>query len=66
MKTDRDDKQTAYAAFLRGINVGGHKPVKMDELKKAFESLGFKSVRTLLATNGVREQFYRYSAGNSQ
>lgn len=53
MKTDRDDQHTAYAAFLRGINVGGHKPVKMDELKKAFESLGFKNVKTLLASGNV-------------
>jgi uncharacterized protein (DUF1697 family) len=53
MTTERDDKQTAYAAFLRGINVGGNKPVKMDELKKAFESLGFKKVKTLLASGNV-------------
>ncbi|MBI3611065.1 MAG: DUF1697 domain-containing protein [Nitrospirae bacterium] len=53
MKTDRDDQHTAYAAFLRGINVGGNKPVKMDKLKKAFESLGFKNVKTLLASGNV-------------
>jgi uncharacterized protein (DUF1697 family) len=40
-------------AFLRGINVGGHKSVKMDDLKKAFESLGFKNVKTLLASGNV-------------
>lgn len=37
-----------FAAFLRGINVGGHKKVDMKELKKAFESLGFENVKTLL------------------
>ena len=42
-----------YAAFLRGINVGGHKPVPMQKLKKAFESLRFKNVRTLLASGNV-------------
>jgi len=42
-----------YAAFLRGINVGGHKPVAMEKLKKAFESLRFKNVRTLLASGNV-------------
>jgi len=42
-----------YAAFLRGINVGGHKAVKMEELKKAFETLGFKNVKTLLASGNV-------------
>jgi uncharacterized protein (DUF1697 family) len=53
MKVDRDDSQKAYAAFLRGINNLGQKPVKMDELKKAFESLGFKYVKTLLASGNV-------------
>lgn len=42
-----------YAAFLRGINVGGHKPVPMETLKKAFESLRFKNVQTLLASGNV-------------
>ena len=44
---------TKYAAFLRGINVGGNKPVPMERLKKAFESLGFRNVRTLLASGNV-------------
>jgi len=42
-----------YVAFLRGINVGGHKAVKMEELKKAFEALGFENVKTLLASGNV-------------
>ena len=42
-----------YAAFLRGINVGGHKTVKMEELKKAFAALGFEKVKTLLASGNV-------------
>jgi uncharacterized protein (DUF1697 family) len=42
-----------YVAFLRGINVGGHRPVPMQGLKKAFESLQFKNVRTLLASGNV-------------
>jgi uncharacterized protein (DUF1697 family) len=44
---------TNYAAFLRGINVGGHKLVSMQKLKKVFESLGFKNVQTLLASGNV-------------
>ncbi len=44
---------TRYVAFLRGINVGGHQPVKMEELKKAFESMGFQNVKTLLASGNV-------------
>lgn len=42
-----------YVALLRGINVGGHKPVSMDRLKKAFETLGFRNVKTLLASGNV-------------
>lgn len=40
-------------AFLRGINVGGHKPVQMVALKKIFESLGFENVQTFLASGNV-------------
>jgi uncharacterized protein (DUF1697 family) len=47
------NSMAAYAAFLRGINVGGHKLVPMRELSKAFTSLGFKNVRTLLASGNV-------------
>jgi uncharacterized protein (DUF1697 family) len=32
-----------YVVFLRGINVGGNKPVKMDALRKEFESLGLRT-----------------------
>lgn len=42
----------SFVALLRGINVGG-KIVKMDVLKKAFESAGFQNVRTLLASGNV-------------
>jgi len=44
---------TTYVAFLRGINVGGRKPMKMEELKAAFASLGFRNVRTFLASGNV-------------
>ncbi|MEO8446666.1 MAG: DUF1697 domain-containing protein [bacterium] len=42
-----------YAAFLRGINVGGNKLIKMDDLKKAFEKAGLKKVVTVLASGNV-------------
>jgi uncharacterized protein (DUF1697 family) len=42
-----------YAAFLRGINVGGHHNVSMEELAKTFSSLGFLNVRTVLASGNV-------------
>ena len=44
---------TTYAAFLRGINVGGHRAMQMKPLSRAFASLGFKDVRTLLASGNV-------------
>jgi len=42
-----------YAAFLRGINVGGNTLVSMAELKRAFSSLGFKNVQTVIASGNV-------------
>ncbi|WP_002147458.1 DUF1697 domain-containing protein [Bacillus cereus] len=44
---------TIYIALLRGINVGGHKVIKMADLKKAFESLGIKKVRTYIQSGNV-------------
>ncbi len=46
-------KAIRYVAFLRGINVGGNKPVKMEELRRAFESSGFEDVKTVLASGNV-------------
>ena len=42
---------TKYIAFLRGINAGFK--IKMTDLKKLFEDLGFENVRTVLATGNV-------------
>ena len=43
----------AYAALLRGVNVGGHAVVPMRDLKKAFEDLQFKNVTPVLASGNV-------------
>src|SRR5688572_11094330 len=43
---------TKYITFLRAINVGGHN-VKMTELKRLFESLGFSKVETFIASGNV-------------
>jgi len=45
-------------AFLRGINVGGHGAVTMEDLKKAFEACAFKDVKTI-ATRGATWLFRR-------
>ncbi len=42
-----------YIAFLRAINVGGHNIVKMDFLRRLFESLGFANVETFIASGNV-------------
>ena len=43
---------TKYAAFLRGVNVGGVN-LKMAEVAKALEDAGFTNVRTILASGNV-------------
>jgi uncharacterized protein (DUF1697 family) len=42
-----------YIAMLRGINIGPSKRVKMVQLQKLFESLGFKRVRTYIQSGNV-------------
>jgi len=49
----RNDKMVRYVAFLRGINVGGHTLIKMVDLEKSFEKMGFENVRTLLTSGNV-------------
>jgi uncharacterized protein (DUF1697 family) len=44
---------TTYVALLRGINVGGNKKVPMADLKKILELMGYKNVKTLLASGNV-------------
>lgn len=44
---------TRYVAFLRGINVGGRKLIKMDDLAGAFVSLKLNNVRTYIASGNV-------------
>ncbi|MCL4258553.1 MAG: DUF1697 domain-containing protein [Anaerolineales bacterium] len=41
-----------YVALLRGINLG-KRSVKMDALRKLFEDMGYRDVRTLLASGNV-------------
>jgi uncharacterized protein (DUF1697 family) len=44
---------TKYTAFLRAINVGGTKVIKMDNLKKIFESFGLNNVGTYIQSGNV-------------
>jgi len=40
-------------ALLRGINVGGQKLIKMTELKRAFEAMGFSRVQTYIQSGNI-------------
>ncbi|HEU4785021.1 MAG TPA: DUF1697 domain-containing protein [Ktedonobacterales bacterium] len=42
-----------YIALLRGINVGGHRLIKMADLKAMFEALGFDGVQTYIQSGNV-------------
>ncbi|MFI5148293.1 MAG: DUF1697 domain-containing protein [Bacteroidia bacterium] len=46
-------KNKTFAAFLRGINVGGNSVIKMEDLKKLFSKLGFTNIKTVLASGNV-------------
>jgi uncharacterized protein (DUF1697 family) len=51
-----------FVAFLRSINVGG-RTVKMEELRRLFEGLGFTSVETFIASGNV---IFESTARNSK
>lgn len=42
-----------HLALLRGINVSGHKMIKMEKLRKSLEALGFTNVRTYINSGNV-------------
>lgn len=43
----------SYISMLRGINVGGHKRIKMDQLRKSLEALGLEDVKTYIQSGNV-------------
>lgn len=44
---------TTYISILRGINVSGKNLIKMDALKKMYEGLHFKNVKTYIQSGNV-------------
>ena len=42
-----------HLVLLRGINVSGHRMIKMDALKKTLEDIGFQDVQTYIQTGNV-------------
>ena len=42
-----------YVSILRGINVSGHKKIKMADLKDLYKSQGFESVTTYIQSGNI-------------
>ncbi len=42
-----------YISLLRGINVGAHKRIKMEQLRTSFAKLGFERVNTYIQSGNV-------------
>jgi len=42
-----------FIAMLRGINVGGHNILKMEQLRASFAALGFSNVKTYVQSGNV-------------
>lgn len=53
MKKIKNNSLQIYIALIRGINVGGHAIIKMADLKKLFEALGFENVSTYIQSGNV-------------
>lgn len=52
-KTLTRNQAIRYVAFLRAINVGGKRMIKMEALRRLFESAGYQNVRTFIASGNV-------------
>lgn len=44
---------TSYIAFLRGINVGGHRSIKMADLRQLVSGLGYHDTATYIQSGNV-------------
>ncbi|HUR83415.1 MAG TPA: DUF1697 domain-containing protein [Thermoanaerobaculia bacterium] len=44
---------TTFVGLLRGVNVGGNRMLKMEDLRKIFEKLGYTNVRTVLQSGNI-------------
>jgi uncharacterized protein (DUF1697 family) len=51
--TASGNKMIRYVAFLRAINVGGQRLIKMEELARIFTAAGLKNVRTYIQSGNV-------------
>ena len=46
-----------YISILRGINVSGHRMIKMDALRQLYSDLGFENVKTYIQSGNVVFKF---------
>ena len=53
-----------YVALLRGINVGGNTMIKMEDLRKAFEELGFENVVSYINSGNLAFDVRKSSESN--
>jgi uncharacterized protein (DUF1697 family) len=53
LEAEEHRNMAVYVALLRGINVGGHNPVAMADLRKLLGDLGFSGVRSLLQSGNL-------------
>jgi uncharacterized protein (DUF1697 family) len=42
-----------FIAMLRGINVSGHKIIKMEQLRASFTAIGFSNVKTYIQSGNI-------------
>lgn len=52
-----------YISFLRGINVSGKNPIKMELLKKIYAELQFENIQTYVQSGNVVFQFRKAAPG---
>jgi uncharacterized protein (DUF1697 family) len=48
---------TTYIAILRGINLGGHKTIKMEALRELCATLQFKNTKTYIQSGNIVFQY---------
>lgn len=53
-----------YISILRGINLGGHNTIKMDDLKKLLSEIGLQNIQTYIQSGNVVYQFRKTDTKN--
>lgn len=55
---------TTYISILRGINVSGHKIIKMDALRQTYAELNFRNIQTYIQSGNVIFQDKKSNTGD--